>query len=80
MFRRKKRDPVTGFAALAAGLCGLPAIGATPAIGTAERTHWGLIEQYCFDCHNTTDWAGGTAFDTMCVDALAGVFQNKRLG
>ncbi len=25
--------------------------------------HWGLIEKYCFECRNTTDWAGGIAFD-----------------
>ena len=26
--------------------------------------------QYCFDCHNTEDWAGGVAFDTMSADAI----------
>src|SRR5262245_13880712 len=24
-----------------------------------------LLEQYCVECHNTTDWAGGVAFDTL---------------
>ena len=27
-----------------------------------------LIENYCFKCHNTEDWAGSVAFDTMSAD------------
>ncbi len=30
----------------------------------AER-HWALLSTYCEKCHNTTDWTGGIAFDTM---------------
>jgi mono/diheme cytochrome c family protein len=26
--------------------------------------HLGLIDTYCSECHNSTDWAGGVAFDT----------------
>jgi len=26
---------------------------------------WGLLEEYCRECHNTIDWAGGIAFDAM---------------
>lgn len=26
---------------------------------------WGMLESYCFDCHNSEDWAGGLAFDIM---------------
>ncbi len=26
---------------------------------------WGMLKQYCSKCHNTTDWAGGVAFDTL---------------
>jgi hypothetical protein len=33
--------------------------------GADAQARWGLIEHYCFDCHNATDWAGGIAFDTM---------------
>ncbi len=32
------------------------------------RKHWAVIEKYCFECHNTTDWAGGLAFDSMTMD------------
>ena len=27
--------------------------------------NWGFVEKYCGNCHNSTDWAGGLAFDTM---------------
>ncbi len=27
--------------------------------------HWGFLQQYCSKCHNSEDWAGGVAFDTM---------------
>ncbi|MEO6368631.1 MAG: DUF1592 domain-containing protein, partial [Steroidobacteraceae bacterium] len=41
------------------------------AAGAAEPdSHWSLIEKYCYECHNTTDWAGGAAFDTMSFDTL----------
>ncbi|MDR2212991.1 MAG: DUF1592 domain-containing protein [Pseudomonadales bacterium] len=26
---------------------------------------WGVVEQYCMECHNTTDWAGQLAFDLL---------------
>jgi len=35
------------------------------------HARWGLIEKYCYECHNTTDWAGGAAFDAMSFDTLA---------
>jgi mono/diheme cytochrome c family protein len=31
---------------------------------------WKLIETYCFDCHNTDEWAGSVAFDTMSADTI----------
>src|SRR5690606_23905326 len=72
MFRGKESRRASGFAALAAGLLGMPAGAAAPP-GASEESHqrWAVIEQYCFDCHNTTDWAGGTAFDIMSFDNLA---------
>jgi hypothetical protein len=36
-----------------------------PAIMTAAPQQWSLLEQRCGSCHNSTDWAGGLAFDTM---------------
>ncbi len=31
---------------------------------------WGFFEQYCEKCHNSTDWAGGVAYDTMSQDSI----------
>jgi len=31
---------------------------------------WGMLKQYCAKCHNTVDWAGGVAFDTMSPEAV----------
>jgi hypothetical protein len=47
--------------AIAAGTWGL-FVGSAGA-GDDPHARSAVIEQYCFDCHNTTDWAGGTAFD-----------------
>ncbi|RYZ66327.1 MAG: DUF1587 domain-containing protein, partial [Proteobacteria bacterium] len=49
-------------AILAMGL--LVAVSAHSAEPTLEK-NWGFVEQYCNGCHNSTDWAGGVAFDTM---------------
>ena len=62
-------------------LAGLGAIGTmglataassepAPAPADAGHARWQLLETYCFKCHNTTDWAGGVAFDTMTPDAV----------
>ncbi len=55
--------------ALAAGFA-LPGMAAEPAPAADAHARWTLIERYCYDCHNTTDWAGGAAFDTMSFDTL----------
>jgi len=49
-----------------------PAPAAQPVSAQPADPHaqWQLVEDYCFKCHNTTDWAGGVAFDTMSVDAI----------
>src|SRR5688500_5011483 len=63
---------LTALAGLGAlGTVGL-AMAATPAPAPAADGHaqWELVEKYCFKCHNTTDWAGGVAFDTMSADAV----------
>ena len=28
-------------------------------------SRWALFDTYCSECHNSTDWAGGVAFDTL---------------
>jgi hypothetical protein len=53
----------------------LAAVTATAPVKPAERpmpegARWGFFEQYCEKCHNSTDWAGGIAFDTMTPEGL----------
>ncbi len=45
----------------------------TAAPGAAPAAHdgaWGLLEARCTKCHNTTDWAGSIAFDTLSPDSI----------
>ncbi|MEO8315908.1 MAG: DUF1592 domain-containing protein [Pseudomonadota bacterium] len=46
---------------------------AAAAAAPTDEAHarWKTVETYCFGCHNTEDWAGGVAFDTMSVDKVA---------
>jgi hypothetical protein len=32
---------------------------------------WAMLQDYCTECHNTIDWAGGVAFDTLEQSAAA---------
>ncbi|MFO7326442.1 MAG: hypothetical protein DIU62_012075, partial [Pseudomonadota bacterium] len=63
-----------GAAALLTGLAGAPAMADTPAAPSAGHAggegHWAMFEQYCNDCHNTEDWAGGVAFDVLTEDDI----------
>ena len=61
---------VASWAALA---CALPATAATPAPAATPATahaQWQLIEGYCLECHNTEDWSGEIAFDTMDASSV----------
>ena len=33
--------------------------------------NWEFLDKYCSDCHNSTDWAGGVAFDTLDAEDVA---------
>ena len=58
------------------GLCLVPAaalvLGAAATSQAADGApeQWSLIQRYCTDCHNVTDWAGGVAFDSMSPDQI----------
>jgi hypothetical protein len=30
-----------------------------------EAKHWAMVNKYCVECHNSTDWAGKLALDTL---------------
>src|SRR5262245_26698322 len=49
-----------------------PPMSAPPASSLADEghSHWQMVENYCFKCHNAEDWAGSVAFDTMSADAV----------
>jgi hypothetical protein len=62
-------------------LAGVGALGLTTSAAVAAETpahpqadahgqQWKLIEDYCYKCHNTEDWAGSVAFDAMTADAI----------
>jgi hypothetical protein len=49
-------------------------LGGTTLLANAAPSpppEWNLLEQRCAKCHNSTDWAGGVAFDTLSLDKLA---------
>jgi hypothetical protein len=58
-----------GLAAFASA-AGVAQTAASPH-GQSIEANWKLLEGYCVECHNATDWAGGVAFDTMQPDAAA---------
>ncbi|MES2604542.1 MAG: DUF1592 domain-containing protein, partial [Pseudomonadota bacterium] len=52
------------------------AVGATDAHAKLDTWKQGsdqqlaLLDKYCIECHNTTDWAGTIAFDSLSLDNL----------
>ena len=36
----------------------------------ADNPNWSMLSQYCTECHNTVDWAGGVAYDAMSPDSI----------
>jgi Protein of unknown function (DUF1592)/Protein of unknown function (DUF1588)/Protein of unknown function (DUF1585)/Protein of unknown function (DUF1595)/Protein of unknown function (DUF1587) len=44
---------------------------AEPMPGADTAGRFGMLDKYCSDCHNATDWAGGVAFDTMTPDSIS---------
>ena len=39
---------------------------------TPTGVGWDMFQTYCNECHNTEDWAGGVAFDTMTEGDIPG--------
>ena len=49
-------------------LAGLALGGLSPGENEASpEASAAFVEQYCGNCHNATDWAGGVAFDTLDI-------------
>jgi mono/diheme cytochrome c family protein len=56
-------------AAAAALSLALPAGAATPD-AAAQDSHWRMLDERCGNCHNSTDWAGSLAFDTLTPENI----------
>jgi mono/diheme cytochrome c family protein len=77
------RQPWGCLCAVIALACGAGAAQAESAAPTAasksavvaahgvSKDRWEFLNQYCIECHNAEDWAGGVAFDTMTPEQLA---------
>src|SRR5688572_24847374 len=35
-----------------------------------SNEQWQVLGKYCMDCHNSSDWAGGVAFDVLALEEL----------
>jgi mono/diheme cytochrome c family protein len=55
---------VLRLAVLAGSVLG-PTLASAADAAAPQAAHWAVLEKYCFGCHNTEDWAGGMAFDTL---------------
>ncbi|MEP7312885.1 MAG: c-type cytochrome domain-containing protein, partial [Pseudomonadota bacterium] len=54
-----------------AAVLALALLGVTGVLqAAAPEDHFKLLDEYCSQCHNATDWAGGVAFDTMTPDGI----------
>ena len=54
-------------------LAPLALVARAQAAGAGDpAVHWKMVEDRCFTCHNSTDWAGGLAFDTLTPDEIEG--------
>jgi len=60
------------------GACTGAALAQSPSLSEGPRTtgavapppQWALLQQRCSKCHNSVDWAGGVAFDTLSTQAI----------
>src|SRR5690242_19395651 len=62
-------EPPAGAAASpAAGAIATSNVPTTEPAGAKEK--WAFLNKYCSKCHNTQDWAGGIAFDSLTPDTI----------
>lgn len=60
---------ISGFALLGAACANAQETPKSPHVESVQK-NWSLLENYCIECHNTVDWAGGVAFDTLQPDSV----------
>jgi len=64
-----KRLAVTVGVVVAGAVIGFLALN-RPQQEVPVAEHWEAIDRYCVDCHNSTDFTGGVAFDSMSPDQM----------
>lgn len=64
--------PIALLAALAVAS---PLVAQNAPAAPGADAHWNMLESYCYECHNATDWAGGLAFDVFTPDDMPGEIQ-----
>src|SRR3984957_18225952 len=74
--RADMQSLVSKLAALVITLTTATLVSAAPAEPLPAQAHapafkgdWHMLQTYCTKCHNSDDWAGGVAFDTMSAAA-----------
>ena len=60
------------------GALGVSTVSTAAAPADDAHAKWKIVETFCFECHNTDDWAGKVAFDTMSPDSLGGTVNLER--
>jgi len=48
----------------------IPKRAEPPPPPSSVEANWPLLNDYCVQCHNATDWAGGVAFDTLQPESV----------
>ncbi len=71
MFSKPRQLPAV-FAACGLSIGALAVAASSTGTPPADASHgnWKTVQSYCFECHNTDDWAGGVAFDSMTADGI----------
>src|SRR5690606_15600602 len=82
---RPMRDEASGsmrttWATLASAILAISALARSPALPAQQAGHADAIardraqgqvlETYCFECHNSSDWAGGLALDLFSPESV----------
>ena len=70
----------TTWATLASAILAISALARSPALPAQQAGHadaiardraqWQVLETYCFECHNSSDWAGGLALDLFSPESV----------
>jgi mono/diheme cytochrome c family protein len=65
--------PILAFSLLIPGAAAMAqAVGTGPVTNAPPdvATRWAMLDTYCAECHNSTDWAGGVAYDTLTPEEV----------